>query len=231
MHSLSFDIGAFSPQHFVTGATLTLGEGVVWTGTNQTYFGEYHTRLVQNVKDGFQNAIRQQRGRWPTTSMMISRVEPVWLEPKLASEFIFCAKGSTCHVSPNHQENIYNTTLTDGRQVHQLLQTANQFIPNTPKAVTARLPANITFSVVGPSAKYIWVRVMAWNIYGQVAYGSRSKPRIYNKIKPFDAVIASILPSGHLNAIVGELDFCGPRQIDLLDQNFKHVKQFFCNHL
>ncbi|KAJ9075646.1 hypothetical protein DSO57_1033935 [Entomophthora muscae] len=230
MHSLSFAVGAFSPQHFVTGATLTLGEGVVWTGTNQTYFGEYHTRLVQNVKDRFQNAIRQQRGRWATTSMMISRVEPVWLEPKLASEFIFCTKGSTCPVSPNHQQNIYSSTLTTGKQLHQLLQIADRFIPNTAKAVKAKLPYNITFNLVGTSTKYLWVRVLAWRIRGQITHRSRSKPRVYREIKQFSTVVASVLPSGYLNAIVGAIDFCKPNQIKLPEATLNGIKHFYCKY-
>ncbi|KAJ9084265.1 hypothetical protein DSO57_1026325 [Entomophthora muscae] len=220
----------FSVQHLVADGILTLGEGVVWTGTNQTYFGAYHVHLVQSVKDGFQKAISQQRGRWPTTSIMINRVEPVWLEPKLASEYIFCAKGSSCPLSPNYQENIYNITLTEGRQVHQLLQMTNQFLPNTANAINARLPSNITFSIVGPSTKYLWVRVLAWRIHGQINRRSRSKPRIYNIIMPFDAVIASILPSGHLNAIVGVMDVCGPKQINIPEEKINDIKRFYCKY-
>ncbi|KAJ9084262.1 hypothetical protein DSO57_1026322 [Entomophthora muscae] len=113
----------------------------------------------------------ENQGDSTPSSMMITRVEPVWFEPELASQFTFCTKDSTCPVSPTHQKNIYNSTLKESRHVHKLFQLVDQFLPNTDGAIEAKLPSSITFDIVGPSTKYLWVRTLAWRIQGQITYG------------------------------------------------------------
>lgn len=122
---------------------------------------------------------------------------------------------------------VYNTTLATQRLTCELIHLADRLLPNLRGATEARLPL-LALSVSGPATKYLWARVLAWQVTGQLNQGSRTKSRATNHVSPVSALITALLPSGHLDAVIGAIDICAPRQIKLEARRVASLRHFYC---
>ncbi|KAJ9073404.1 hypothetical protein DSO57_1016945 [Entomophthora muscae] len=88
--SQTFQVGAFSDHKLSCSTPLSLEKDTLWTG-GKTNFQEYHRFLFEEVLTSKFNNL----GHYSAASIMLNTIEPVWLEPQLASHFVDCNTGLT----------------------------------------------------------------------------------------------------------------------------------------
>ncbi|KAJ9080885.1 hypothetical protein DSO57_1020098 [Entomophthora muscae] len=217
-------ISAFSSSQ-VNLSMLTLDPSTAWTGAPQKDFPEYHKSLQARMTFDPLRSKRQTRGY---NSMMISSIEPVWLEPKLVSGFLYVEnKLGPCNVSLELE--VYNSTLVSEKHKLELAHIAKKLLPNTSDLSKAKLPSNLFLNLQGPAKVYLWARVMAWKITGQISNRRKVHRKFINKVTSFNAIIPSILPSRYLDAVVGAIHICASRHIHLPLGKLEVLQRYYCS--
>ncbi|KAJ9084261.1 hypothetical protein DSO57_1026321 [Entomophthora muscae] len=188
MYLVSPKVSVFSPNYISTVAPLGLEPGVIWTGPNQTDFGNYHTRLFENVTLAFQG-LRKSKKHQTSTSILLNTITHFWLDPQPASEFVSCHPNQRCLSTPHHTESIHNTSLPTSKKVMELISLTDKIIPHKSRLETANLPANFKLNFTGPAIKYAWIRVLAWRIHGQFSHRHKTKAHITKHTFPFYSTV------------------------------------------
>ncbi|KAJ9064237.1 hypothetical protein DSO57_1032522 [Entomophthora muscae] len=154
---------------------------------------------------------------------MLNTLTPVWLEPKLASEFKDCRLGIPLEAISFDVIKSDHLTLTQSMDLMSL--TRKIFTSPT----NFQLPANFTTSIRCDKPQYTWIRVLAWRMTGQFNQVSKlGKSRIRSHIQSFDTTIPSHLSSGYLDAVVGRIGYCAQNHIKQVQTEIKTIQGYYC---
>lgn len=208
---------------------MQLGSGVRWTGQPhgqphgqpQLDFDAYHRQVLLRVEELHRLYMAQ-----PKSAILVTNIEPVWQEPKMAPEFYVCKAGEDCLHTPQLAEQVFATSLP-AQQVVQVRAMARTIFPAGMER--AALPANFSLSFTGRRAQSFWTRTLAWQIRGYVADPGQKKLPLKNNGTPFNATVLSVLPSGALDAVAGAIDVCALPHDGPSGGRIAIVKSHFCS--
>ncbi|KAJ9064236.1 hypothetical protein DSO57_1032521 [Entomophthora muscae] len=220
--SQAFQVGAFSDHRLSCSTPLSLENGALWTG-GKTNFQEYHRVLFEEVYSKFQTSKFNNLGHHSAASTMLNTIEPVWLEPQLASHFVDCNTGLT------KNQVVLDRAIFTETQTQALQKISDTIFPNKANP-SAQFPASFTSQIHCYTHQYTWMRALAWRITGQFNQITKlGKFHINNQIQSFDITILSHLPSGFLDAVAGRIDYCAQTHIKQVQQEIKLFQDYHCN--
>ncbi|KAJ9080894.1 hypothetical protein DSO57_1020107 [Entomophthora muscae] len=219
-----WEVGAFSPTSLQT--PFTLGSGVVWSGQNQSDFVTYHMELQKRITNYLRKSKKNEKDpRQPQVT--IYDAKPILLEPKLASEFIYnFAKRNITLVSLKAP--LRRINIPKYQSVESVILLTDKLFPNNSGKTFARLPASFTVPQSDAILQYAWIRLLAWHVKGYMSKKFRKRNKARLREPNFNATILSVLPSGHLDAVVGVIDICASRHIQGINDVSGILQESYC---
>ncbi|KAJ9080892.1 hypothetical protein DSO57_1020105 [Entomophthora muscae] len=219
-----WEVGAFSSTLLQT--PFTLGSGVVWSGQNQSDFVTYHMDLQKRITNYLTKSKKNEKDpRQPQVT--IYDIKPILLEPEQASDYYFGLLGRYVPFFPL-KKCVHKITIPKNQSVESVILLTDKLFPNNSGKTFARLPASFTVPQSDAILQYAWIRLLAWHVKGYMSKKFRKRNKARLREPNFNATILSVLPSGHLDAVVGVIDICASRHIQGIDDVSGLLQESYC---